>query len=760
MKKIVLIATFIFALFSVNAQESFNQKFLEANTLMEENQYNVALPIWLELQAEQPDNFNINYKVGLCYIKSANDKKKALDYLVKAVQNTTNNYDPFSAAEKKSPVEAYFYLAKAYHINYDLDAALLNYNTFKEKISKKHYLFNEVDHHMEQCKNAKIAVENPVNIKISNMGSVINSPAGDYSPVLSVDESSLYFTSRRVRKDSSNYYIKDISDGKHYEDIYVSHNYDGQWTEPELLNINTEGHEATVNLSADGQTLFIYKDDDGDGNIYTSRLEGEEWSTPIKLGSDINLKSRETHAHVTPDGNYLYFVSDRKGGLGGQDIYVCKKLPNGEWAKAQNVGNVINTPYDEDGVFIHPDGKTMYFSSKGHNSIGGYDIFYSVMDDDGNWTKPVNMGYPVNSTDDDVFFVTSADGKRGYYSSFQEKGFGEKDIYKISLEDADAKPVTLLTGFIKVIGAPELPSNAQVVVTDNETGDMVGIYKPRKKDGKFSIILSPGNDYHIVYSAATYKQEEDLYIPPISAYQEINRGIDLQDVVFGQQGDTATNNNNNNANNNNANTNNNTNNNNAELDKLRGIIASLNDQIADLKAQLAKSNNNNSNNNDSKVASLEAIIKDLKNQIDNLKANNNNNNNNVNTNYTPSGDVIASYQEYFNYNVKSVNTSNAKYKDMVSKAVEKAKSGKVTIEIESSASNVPTKTYGTNSNLAAKRAQDAKDKIMKSLIDKGVKKENIVINKVNSNVSGPKYNSDYNNTSVYEKYQYVIIKIR
>ncbi|NQX97643.1 MAG: PD40 domain-containing protein, partial [Flavobacteriales bacterium] len=301
MKKIALIIIFGIALLNLNAQnEKFSQSFLEANTLIEENQFNVALPIWLKLQTEQPANFNLNYKVGLCYIYSSNDKKKALKYLVTAVQNTSKNYDPFSSSEKKSPIEAYYYLARAYHINYEFDNAMVNYNSFKEKISKKHYLFNQVDHNIKQCKFAKVAVKNPVNIKVSNMGTVINGVSGDYSPILSIDESTMYFTSRRVRSDSSNYYIKDIEDGKHYEDIYVSHNYDGVWSKPELLGINTEGHEATVNISTDGQTLFIYKDDNGDGNIYTSTLENGEWGIPVKLGSDINLESCYVFTHFHP----------------------------------------------------------------------------------------------------------------------------------------------------------------------------------------------------------------------------------------------------------------------------------------------------------------------------------------------------------------------------------------------------------------------------------------------------------------------------
>ncbi|MDB4534722.1 hypothetical protein N9242_07610, partial [Vicingaceae bacterium] len=536
MKKIVLILTFTFALINLNAQDSFSEKFLEANTLIEESQFNLALSIWLKLQLEQPENHNVNYKVGLCYLKSANNKDKALPYLLTASKSITKNYDPFSSSEKKAPVETHFYLAKAYHLSSQLDSAVSGYTTFKNSISKKHYLFNDVDHHLKQCEYAKIAIANPKKIKVNNMGSLINSSFPDYSPVLSIDESTIYFTSRRLRKDSSNYYSKDEFDGQHYEDIYVSYNYDGVWSEPELINISTEDHDAVVNISTDGQTLFVYKDDLGDGNIYTSTLDGEQWSSLVKLGSDINEKSRETHAHTTPDGNTLFFVSDRDGGLGGQDIYICKKLPNGQWAKAQNLGEIINTPYDEDGIFIHPDGKTMYFSSNGHSSIGGYDIFSSSIDENGVWSKPENLGYPVNSTDDDVFFVTSADGKRGYYSSFKGNGYGEKDIYQISLEDSKAIPVTLLTGFIKVKGKSECPENSLVTVTDNSTGELVGEYRPRRKDCKFSIILNPGNDYHIVYAADEFKQEEDLYIPPVSAYQEINRGIDLEDVVFGIDG--------------------------------------------------------------------------------------------------------------------------------------------------------------------------------------------------------------------------------
>lgn len=788
MKKFALLITLSFVYFFSIAQDSFNQKFLEANTLMEESMFNVALPIWLDLLSQKPDNSNINYKIGVCYIHSGNEKKKALPFLKKAIEKTTSNYDPFSSAEDKAPVETNFYLARAYHLNYELDLAMTHYNSLKEKIGKKHYLFNELEHYTKQCVHAKEAMAKPVNIEIQNLGKSINTIYPEYSPVLSLDESTIYFTSRRLRPDSSNYFIKDVSDGLYYEDIYVSNNYDGAWTEPELININTEGHEATINISIDGQTLFIYKDDNGNGNLYFSNLNENEWSTPKLLGSDINSDAQESHVAVTPDGNTLYFVSDRKGGLGGQDIYFCNKLPTGEWAKAQNIGSVINTPYNEDGVFIHPDGKTLYFSSHGHSSIGGYDIFYSTKDKEGNWSTPVNLGYPVNSTDDDVFFVTSADGKRGYYSSFQEKGFGEKDIYMISLTDADAKPLTLLTGILKVIGEPETPADAQIVITDNATGNLIGIFKPRKKDGKFSIILEPNIDYHIVYSALTFKQEEDLYVPEVSSFKEINRGIDLQDIIFGEKQNV--------------------------IDYLKGFLEYKNLLSSGTKISLLDENDkllestttdkngffkfNKLNPNDYYLVRLDDVdksfiedakvyivnekgekvmlaIKKSKNrrlfralptdELNKLALLNEKDNKDViannTTNTVENKNALASYQEFFNYNVKELNASNAKYIELISKVVENVNSDKkVTIEIEASASKVPTKTFKSNDALAKNRGEEAKEAIINALKAKGINMDKVVFKKIKSLVQGPSYKGDFENKDVYEKYQYVIITVK
>ena len=746
MRKIVLIIIFIFALINVNAQDSYNEKFIEANMLMEENQHNIALPIWLKIRVKQPNNNNVNYKIGVCYMKSANNKNKALPFLLTATKNISKNYNPFSNSEKKAPVEAQFYLAKAYHLNSKIDSAIIVYKKFKNSISKKHFLFNKVDHHLHQCENAKIAMKNPVNIKVNNLGKKINSEFDDYSPVISVDESTLYFTSKRIRKDSSNYYTKDPNNGKYFDDIYESHNYDGVWTTPELVTISSADHEGTLNISVDGQYLYVYKDKD----IYAATNdENGNWSLLTKLDENINSESMESHAHISPDGNTFYFVSERKGGLGGKDIFKSKKLPNGQWGKAQSIGDGLNTRYNEDGIFLHPDGKTLYFSSEGHSSIGGYDIFSSTMDKEGNWSKPENLGYPVNSTDDDVFFVTSADGKRGYYSSFKESGFGGHDVYQISLEDANAIPVTLLTGFMKVKGEPGCPSNAIVSVTDNETGELVGEYRPRRRDCKFSIILTPGNDYHIVYATDLFKQEEDLYIPPFSAYQEISRGIDLNDVILGIDGSEMVSSGR------------------SRLDQLKTALLGLEEdkakdsdwevqnktELGKLKASLTSLDRLE---NGDWNKGHEDQLDDIQVRFDKLKAID------LDNLYDDefSEKSIASYQEFFLYNNKELKTSDAKYISMINKAVEQSKStGTVNISLESSASRVPTKTHKTNNKLAFKRANEAKEKVIASLVAKGINKNTITVLNINSKVRGPKYTGDYTNKTVYGKFQYVTIKI-
>lgn len=506
---------------------------------MSEGNYEKALVSFLEAYKIDSLNSNINFKVGYCYLKTAHDKEKARFYLEKAAVNVTKKYDEVNTMEKKAPVESVLMLGHALHLEFKFDEAIAQFVKYKnlqepKDVEKK----RDADRSIEIANTAKEYINAPLNVVITNVGDSINSEYPDYSPALSADENMMIFTSRRNTVKGAENGAAD--DGMFYEDIFVSYKQkDGSWSSAKSIGprVNTSKHEASISLTPDGNLLFIYKDDgENNGDVYYSTLDGDEWSFPEKLGSDINTqKYQEPSACLSADGNTLYFVSDRKGGLGGRDIYRCVKLPNGKWSLATNLGAPINTEFDEDAPFLHPDGVTLYFSSKGNKNMGGYDIFFSsMMDDLGKlWTPPTNIGYPINTPDDDIFYVTSPDGKRGYYASNKEGSFGEKDIYKITIPLIVEKPLTLIKGFIQPAPGTTLPEDLNIVVTNNTSGEVVGSYKPIKRNGSYSLIIPPGSNYKISYQTEGNEfYSESIFVPEESAYQEISKEVRMNPVVF------------------------------------------------------------------------------------------------------------------------------------------------------------------------------------------------------------------------------------
>ncbi len=543
MNKTLLLSIFFLGLFCATASaqsSSYNQRFEEAIRLEAEGEKRQAFEIWTSLASDFPDNGNLQYRAGLAHLESFNQQVGALPYLKQAEEiGIDEKYDPISPQEKKSPITVYFYLGKAHHLNYNLEKANFYYEKFTEIAPAKHFLFDDAVLGMQQVKNAKEITANPVSFNIQNLGDTINTSYPDYSPVISIDENSIFYTSRRLRTDSSNINILDRNTGGYYEDIYVSYkDRRGNWQEPELLNINSDVHTATMNVSPNGQTLYIYRDDEG-GSIYESTLVGETWTSPVKLPAPINSSDWETHLAATADGNTVYFISDRKGGLGGRDIWRSKKLPDGKWGEAYNMGATLNTQYEEDAVFISPDENTLYFSSQGHNSIGGFDVFSTKKDAEGNWGTPKNIGYPINTTDDDVFFVTSADGKRAYFSSFRKGGYGEKDIYLLDLPEPQEVRLALLKGVIIPASGEKLPKDISVAVTNKQTME-TSFYTPRERDGNFIAILPPCFDYDVEYFIDGNTAGTDSFsVDCESAYREIEKILLLNPFLVGDDGKTV-----------------------------------------------------------------------------------------------------------------------------------------------------------------------------------------------------------------------------
>lgn len=512
----------------------FKEEFERADNLLLDQRYDDAAELFQRLDSAFPGNANIAFKAGYSILQGRKARVKSVPFLEFAVKNINPKYKDQNASETGAPALSWYFLSQAYHLDYRFDEAIAAIDSFKLSMSNiDSELSKDLDRRVQVAEYGKILVSSPVKIEIENLGSSINTIYPEYAPVISADEEMIIFTSRRPSEKG-----KLDESGQYYEDIYISFKDGDRWKSPVNIGkpITTLGHEATVGLSVDGQKLFIYKSTRKDGgDLYSSNLIGDQWTEPVSLGKNINSKSWEPSVSISADGKMLYFTSDREGGFGGTDIYMSRVLPNGDWSLPVNMGPAINTEFDEDAPFIHPDGKTLFFSSKGHMGMGGFDVFFSSKNDEGQWEKPFNVGYPLNSTDDDIFYVLSADGKRAYYSSFQQGGFGEKDIYMATFVDNKEKPLALVTGYVRGYygGVPE---NIEIVVTNNETGELVGIYYPNTKSGKYLFILPPGPNYNIRYEASNHLfHSENLNIPDTANYYEIQKSIDLSPLTVGSK---------------------------------------------------------------------------------------------------------------------------------------------------------------------------------------------------------------------------------
>lgn len=377
-----------------------------------------------------------------------------------------------------------------------------------------------------------------VRIEISPLKE-LNSAFSDYSPVITADGSQLFFTSRRPLTDKEKARNKE---GR--EMIYVSDydDVDNEWIEPVLLGkeINIVGRQnSVIAISNDGQRLLKYQDDQyGNGDIYESYLKGMKWSDPLSLGAEINSVFHESSASIAPDGRTIYFVSNRKGGQGGRDIWMTKRNDRGEWSAPENLGLIVNTPQDEEAVFIHPDGKTLYFSSKGHQSMGGYDIYRTTLVN-GNWTVPQNLGEPLNTPGNDLFFVLTANGRRGYLAS--DRNGGVLNIYEVNFIPLERKDgtktvepkLTVLKGVItdKLTG---LPLEATIEVVDNVKNEVIATFNSNSSTGKYLVSLPSGKNYGVTVQSDGYLFESFSFdLPDTAAYIEVVRDVQLNKLKAG-----------------------------------------------------------------------------------------------------------------------------------------------------------------------------------------------------------------------------------
>lgn len=499
-----------------------------SSQMMQDNylyQAEIVIDRLLELQ---PESSNYNYRKGFVVLSNSMDFQRAIPYFEKAVKNVRQNYDMYSTKEQAAPPDAYYHLAKCYHYNEQLDKAKENYNKFLETTRSKSELIDLSELGLKQIDVARHEIAFPKSAIVKNVGSVINTTGPEYSSVISLDGTSLYFTGRRGWDDGSTDDLRNPMNNQFPEDIFVSYqDFDGNWTEPVRLDFcEFDLNEATIGISADERRIYVYKDASGGGDLYTSDFNKNRFSEIAFLDfNEVNTKSWETHCTMTPDGQNFYFASDRPGGYGGRDIYRIVKLPNGEWSKAQNLGPTINTPYDEDSPFIDVNNKTLYYASNGPNSMGGFDIFLTIRDENNSWSDPVNLGYPINSTGDDIYYTTTIDGLKGYLSSFRKGGFGEKDIYEIENDYLGSKPISTIRGIFVTTDASDLPEDLEVYLTckNCENEELQKIH-PRVKSGAYFAALQRCKDYQIeCYVDGKLYHQEDFVTMCNGENEEFNR---------------------------------------------------------------------------------------------------------------------------------------------------------------------------------------------------------------------------------------------
>jgi hypothetical protein len=495
------------------------QKYLkkEADYIFGFGDYPTAKAKYLELFAIDSLSVELNHKIAVCILLAEHDRKESKPY--------------FEFASGKGYIESDYYIAGLYHLENNFDRAAEYFRKYLASTEKKQHDYTTVRKKLDMVERARKMIASPVEVRLENIGPTINTKYHEYVPVISADESVLIFTSRRPGSTGG----KLDPFGRHYEDIYISVKQEGKWSRPEGIspNINTDNYDACVGLSSDGFTLIIYKtnEDYTGGDLYWTTLDGDEWQVAEKYGEGINSANLEPSASLSADGNKIYFSSNRPGGYGGLDIYRAVKFPDGKWSLPQNLGPAINTEAHEDAPFIHPDDKTLYFSSQAHETMGGYDIFKSEVDENGAWSKPKNLGYPINTTDDDRYFVLSADGRKGYYSSGKDGGFGEHDIYEMHLPH-EFKDLTLVKGVISADNSTKQALKAKITLRDAETKKIVGIYHSNSKTGKYLLVIPPDEKLKMtVYAGGYGGYSETLFFHNKEGFNKVIKDIKLKPLV-------------------------------------------------------------------------------------------------------------------------------------------------------------------------------------------------------------------------------------
>ena len=497
------------AVASPAAAQSSRKDLKTGNKFFEQENYRAAIPYYEKVLAKDPNNAKALFNAGIAYMSF--DKEKASDYIYKAQK-----------LKPKVAKDVEYWLGRVDHLNYNFDEAVAHFQAYNATLKKKDQRKDELAQLIQHSKNAKVQFNAPKDIFVKNLGPSINTQYSEHSPVISSDDKLLIFTSRGENvtgatgnpTDKKNKSI--AADGEYYEDVFEATRQDDEnWQKPRSLSnaLNGKGHDASIQLFDNDTKLLMYRNDNN-GDIFVSDKSGSDWTAPKPLGGNINSKNFESDAYITPDGLTIYFSTGKYSEDGTLDLYTATRTAGGDFGPAKSLGANINTKYDDDSPYLSKDGKSLYFSSRGHNTMGGYDIFKSDYDEAGRkWGPAQNMGYPINTPDDDSYYRLSPDGSYAYLSSYRIGGYGEKDIYTINyIKNANIKgKVFSVKDSTTVVPGVELVfSGSQADKTALSFRDI------SKQDGSYQVAVLSGRTYQVAVSKDGKNIETQEFPVPVS----------------------------------------------------------------------------------------------------------------------------------------------------------------------------------------------------------------------------------------------------
>ena len=476
-----------------------------ARKAMYSGDYVTAKEIYGTLLEKQPDNNEYLFEAGLAYYYSPLEKEKAIEYFEKSLQHS----------RKDTLGEAYYYLGRVLHYTGDFERAIVNYNLFKQFVrgnSEGLVLKKDVDRYIEMCNNGKRFYSNKDDsIIIENMGEQINTIYPEYAALINKNKDVLISTSRRNGTTGA----KVHHDNKLYEDIYVSV-FDGTgWSLASKIDstndffsgkINSKLHDAAICYSHDESKFYLYRKN----MIWVSELKNGMYQDPVPLEKTINSGDHQPSVFISADEKTMIVTSTQEtGGFGGRDLWKSVLQEDGSWSKLENLGPEINTAFDEDAPFLTRDGKTLFFSSSGHNTMGGYDIFKSTIRKDGTWGRPENLGVPINTPADDIFYIQDEASESAFFSSSRTGGYGDMDIYSAALRCRNI-PNTEIRGVI-LAAEDYSPVKAHFTVYNTKTGEQVGTFESDAKSGKYLAVLPPENTYRLEFTADGFEADRSHF---------------------------------------------------------------------------------------------------------------------------------------------------------------------------------------------------------------------------------------------------------